>query len=56
MTKGKNKQLYGGLKSYIGNGPELSDVLIAGMIKHRVGTHKVLLPINQNVDKIQERN
>ena len=33
-----------------------SDLLIARMITDRVGRHDVLLPINQNYDKIWERN
>ena len=33
-----------------------SDLLVASMIKDRIGQHKVLLTINQNYDKIWERN
>ena len=33
-----------------------SDVLIACTITERIGWHKVLLPLNQNYDKIWERN
>ena len=29
---------------------------ITSMITDRIGQHKVLLPINQNYDKIKERN
>ena len=33
-----------------------SDLLVASMIKDRIGQHKVLLTINQNYDKMWERN
>ena len=33
-----------------------SNLLITSMITDRIGQHKVLLPINQNYDKIKERN
>jgi len=33
-----------------------SDLLITSMITDRIGWHDVLLPINQNYDKIQETN
>ena len=33
-----------------------SDLLIMSMITDRIGRHEVLLPINQNYDKIWERN
>ena len=33
-----------------------SDLLVASMIKDRIGQHKVLLTINQNYDKMRERN
>ena len=32
------------------------DLLVASMIKDRIGQHKVLLTINQNYDKMWERN
>ena len=32
-----------------------SDLLVACMIKDRIGQHKVLLTINQNYDKMWER-
>ena len=32
-----------------------SDLLVASMIKDRIGQHKVLLKINQNYDKMRER-
>ena len=31
-------------------------LLITSMITERIGRHEVLLPINQNYDKIRERN
>ena len=31
-------------------------MLVASMIKDRIGQHKVLLTINQNYDKMWERN
>ena len=33
-----------------------SDLLITSKITDRIGGHKVLLPINQDYDKISERN
>ena len=33
-----------------------SGLLIMRMITNRNGWHKVLLPINQNYDKVQDRN
>ena len=33
-----------------------SDLLVASMIKDKIGQHKVLLTINQNYDKMWERN
>ena len=33
-----------------------SDLFIASMITDRIGRHEVLLPINQNYDKIWETN
>jgi len=33
-----------------------SDLLITSMITDRIGRHDVLLPINQNYDKIRETN
>ena len=33
-----------------------SDLLIINMITDRIGQHEVLLPINQNYDKIWEEN
>lgn len=33
-----------------------SDLLVASMIKDRIVQHKVLLAINQNYDKMWERN
>ena len=33
-----------------------SDLLVASMIKDKIGRHKVLLTINQSYDKMWERN
>ena len=33
-----------------------SNLFIMSMITDRIGPHKVLFPINQNYDKIWERN
>ena len=34
----------------------IPDLLILSMITDRIGWHAVLLPINENYDKIWERN
>ena len=31
-------------------------LLITSMIRERIGRHEVLLPVNQNYEKIRERN